>query len=65
MTTSNWNCFGVDKKSWIIYDKFHKASDAKKVYYGFIQLGCCDPTPTNALVVDEIVLGLLGWTQTI
>jgi len=23
-------------------------------------LGCCDPTPTNAPVVDEAVLGVLG-----
>jgi hypothetical protein len=27
--------------------------------------GLSEPTPTNAPVVDEIILAVLGWTQTI
>ncbi len=35
------------------YDKEHAVDDH------------CDPAPTNAPVVDEAILVVLGWTQTI
>jgi hypothetical protein len=35
------------------------------VQVGVVKIGLSEPMPMNAPIVDDIVLAILGWTQTI